>query len=178
MNDTNPRTLGGGPNGGYLQNDEDSGITVSFEFADGVILSESAKIEWNEGDLRITDVTEKFAKIKLFDNVSCNICSKSFKNKKFLTIHSVVHGEKEYKCEHCQKIFYQRQHLSRHKKIHAKKEARLVVESLSEFVELPRLQIDGAKISQKSQIDEAHFLVLKTFLTLIVAEIMKVKNYP
>ena len=67
MNDTNPRTLGGGPNGGYLQNDEDSGITVSFEFADGVILSESAKIEWNEGDLRITDVTEKFAKIKLFE---------------------------------------------------------------------------------------------------------------
>ncbi len=67
VNDTNPRTLGGGPNGGYLQNDEDSGITVSFEFADGVILSESAKIEWNEGDLRIVDVTEDSAKIKLFE---------------------------------------------------------------------------------------------------------------
>ena len=67
IDDTNPRTLGGGPNGGYLQNDEDSGITVSFEFADGVVLSESVKIEWNEGDLRIVDVTENSAKVKLFD---------------------------------------------------------------------------------------------------------------
>ena len=67
ISDTNPRTIGAGPNGGYLQNEEDSGITVSFEFADGVILSESAKIQWNEGDLRIIDITEKSAKIKLFD---------------------------------------------------------------------------------------------------------------
>jgi len=67
IDDTNPRTLGGGPNRGYLQNDDDSGITVSFEFADGVVLSESAKIEWNEGDLRIVDVAENSAKIKLFD---------------------------------------------------------------------------------------------------------------
>ena len=66
-NDTNPKTLGEGPNGGYLQNEEDSGITVSFEFADGVVLSESAKIEWNVGDLRIVDVTEESAKIKLFE---------------------------------------------------------------------------------------------------------------
>jgi len=65
--DTNPRTSGVGPNGGYLQNEEDSGITVSFEFADGVVLSESAKIEWNVGDLRIVDVTEESAKIKLFE---------------------------------------------------------------------------------------------------------------
>jgi len=67
IDDTNPRTLGGGPNGGYLQNDDDSGITVSFEFADGVVLSESAKIKWNEGDLRIVDVAENSVKIKLFD---------------------------------------------------------------------------------------------------------------
>jgi len=65
--DTNPRTLGAGPNGGYLRNEEDSGITVSFEFADGVVLSESAKIEWNVGDLRIVDVTEESAKLKLFE---------------------------------------------------------------------------------------------------------------
>lgn len=65
--DTNPRTIGGGPNGGYLQNDEDSGITVSFEFADGVVLSESAKIGWSEADLRILDISEESAKIKLFE---------------------------------------------------------------------------------------------------------------
>ena len=67
VSDTNPRTMGAGPNGGYLENEEDSGITVSFEFADGVILSESAKIEWNIGDLQIIDVTEESAEIKLFD---------------------------------------------------------------------------------------------------------------
>ncbi len=65
--DTNPRTDGNGPNGGYIQNEEDSGITVSFEFADGVVLSESAKIEWNEADLRILDISEESAKIKLFE---------------------------------------------------------------------------------------------------------------
>tara|TARA_Y100000590_G_scaffold319573_1_gene361675 strand:+ start:211 stop:1392 length:1182 start_codon:yes stop_codon:yes gene_type:complete len=65
--DTNPRTTGTGPNGGYLQNDEDSGITVSFEFADGVILSESVKIQWNKGDLKILDANQDSAKIKLFD---------------------------------------------------------------------------------------------------------------
>ena len=67
INDTNPRTMGAGPNGGYLENDEDSGITVSFEFADGVVLSESARIEWNRGDLKIIDVTEDSAKIKLIE---------------------------------------------------------------------------------------------------------------
>ena len=67
VDDTNPRTMGAGPNGGYLQNDKDSGITVSFEFADGIVLSESAKIEWNKGDLQIIDVTEDSAKIKLFE---------------------------------------------------------------------------------------------------------------
>lgn len=65
--DTNPKTIGDGPNGGYLQNDEDSGITISFEFAEGVVLTESAKIQWNEGDLRIIEISENFAKVKLFE---------------------------------------------------------------------------------------------------------------
>jgi len=76
IDDTNPRTLGSGPNGGYLQNDEESGITVSFEFADGVVLSESARIQWNEGDLRVNEVTEDSAKIKLFD-MDMNLNSES-----------------------------------------------------------------------------------------------------
>jgi len=67
IDDTNPRTLGGGPNGGYLQNEEDSGITVSFEFAEGVVLSESVKIEWNVGNLEIIDITEEAATIKLIE---------------------------------------------------------------------------------------------------------------
>ena len=67
IDDTDPRTLGGGPNGGYLQNEEDSGITVSFEFAEGVVLSESVKIEWNVGNLEIIDITEEAATIKLIE---------------------------------------------------------------------------------------------------------------
>lgn len=67
VDDTNPRTLGNGPNDGYLQNDRDSGITVSFEFADGVVLSESAKIKWNLGVIQIVDISEDSAKIRLFD---------------------------------------------------------------------------------------------------------------
>ena len=47
--DTQPRTLGSGPTSGFLEADRDDGITVSFEFADGVVLTKSAQIRWNEG---------------------------------------------------------------------------------------------------------------------------------
>ena len=65
--DTNPRTTGIGPNGGYLQVDEDSGITVSFEFADGVVLTESTNIEWNKGHLKFSEITDEFVIVKLYD---------------------------------------------------------------------------------------------------------------
>jgi hypothetical protein len=47
--DTHPRTLGSGPTSGFLEADRDDGITISFEFADGVVLTQSAQIRWNEG---------------------------------------------------------------------------------------------------------------------------------
>lgn len=47
--DTTPRTSGSGPNGGFLESDRDDGLTISFEFADGVVLTESAHIQWNVG---------------------------------------------------------------------------------------------------------------------------------
>ena len=47
--DTNPRTFGNGPTNGFLQTDRDSAITISFEFADGVVLTETALINWNIG---------------------------------------------------------------------------------------------------------------------------------
>ena len=37
--DTNPKTSGNGPTNGFLESDNDDSITVSFEFADGVVLS-------------------------------------------------------------------------------------------------------------------------------------------
>ena len=47
--DTTPRTVGTGPTSGFLEVERDSAVTVSFEFADGVVLSESAPVSWNIG---------------------------------------------------------------------------------------------------------------------------------
>ncbi len=49
--DTNPRTFGNGPTNGFLETDRDGAITISFEFADGVVLTETALINWNIGDV-------------------------------------------------------------------------------------------------------------------------------
>ena len=49
--DTNPRTVGTGPTNGFLEVKRDGGITVSFEFADGVVLTHSAMISWNIGQI-------------------------------------------------------------------------------------------------------------------------------
>ena len=49
--DTIPRTLGNGPTSGFLEVGRDSAITISFEFADGVILTESSLIRWNIGEI-------------------------------------------------------------------------------------------------------------------------------
>jgi hypothetical protein len=53
--DTVPRTSGGGPTNGFLQVDRDDGITVSFEFADGVVLTKSAKVSWNVGQIEFSN---------------------------------------------------------------------------------------------------------------------------
>ena len=47
--DTTPRTVGTGPTSGFLEVERDSAVTVSFEFADGVVLSESVPVFWNIG---------------------------------------------------------------------------------------------------------------------------------
>jgi len=49
--DTNPRTVGTGPTNGFLEVKRDGGITISFEFADGVVLTHSAMISWNIGQI-------------------------------------------------------------------------------------------------------------------------------
>ena len=50
--DTNPKTSGNGPTGGFLETKRDSGITISFEFADGVVLTQSVEVSWNIGNVR------------------------------------------------------------------------------------------------------------------------------
>jgi hypothetical protein len=50
--DTNPMTSGSGPTNGFLETQRDGGITISFEFADGVVLTKSVKVSWNVGGIR------------------------------------------------------------------------------------------------------------------------------
>jgi len=52
MPDTNPMTGGAGPTNGFLETQRDGGITISFEFADGVVLTKSVKVSWNVGEIR------------------------------------------------------------------------------------------------------------------------------
>jgi len=49
--DTNPRTFGNGPTSGFLEVDRDSAITISFEFANGVVLTKSVPVSWNLGTI-------------------------------------------------------------------------------------------------------------------------------
>ncbi len=53
--DTVPRTSGGGPTDGFLEVDRDDGITISFEFADGVVLTKSSRVSWNIGQIEFSD---------------------------------------------------------------------------------------------------------------------------
>jgi len=52
--DTIPRTIGNGPTSGFLEVDRDSAITISFEFADGVVLTESVPVSWNLGTIQFS----------------------------------------------------------------------------------------------------------------------------
>lgn len=68
--DTQPRTVGTGPTSGFLEADRDDGITISFEFADGVVLTQSAQIRWNEGKISLDKpsyLLHETAKIQIID---------------------------------------------------------------------------------------------------------------
>lgn len=52
ISDTTPRTMGNGPTGGFLETERDGGITISFEFADGVVLTQSVAVSWNIGNVQ------------------------------------------------------------------------------------------------------------------------------
>lgn len=55
QDDITPRTSGSGPNDGFLEIDRDDGITISFEFADGVVLTKSARVSWNIGNVQFSN---------------------------------------------------------------------------------------------------------------------------
>jgi hypothetical protein len=69
--DTTPRTTGNGPTSGFLETDRDSAITISFEFADGIVLTKSVPIQWNIGQIQFSEgtyLTEKTAVIRVIDS--------------------------------------------------------------------------------------------------------------
>jgi hypothetical protein len=69
--DTTPRTTGNGPTSGFLESDSDSAITISFEFADGVVLTESAPIKWNIGKIQFSEenyLSDNTAIIRVIDS--------------------------------------------------------------------------------------------------------------
>jgi len=53
--DTTPRTMGNGPTSGFLESDRDSALTVTFEFANGVVLTKSVPIQWNIGTIQFSE---------------------------------------------------------------------------------------------------------------------------
>jgi hypothetical protein len=68
--DTNPRTGGSGPNGGFLETKRDDGLTLSFEFAEGVVLTKSAHISWNVGQIEFSKtnyLTDEQVIVKVID---------------------------------------------------------------------------------------------------------------
>ena len=69
--DTNPKTSGNGPTNGFLESDNDDSITVSFEFADGVVLVESFPVSWNHGIIQFsqdTFLTNDLVQVRVIDS--------------------------------------------------------------------------------------------------------------
>ncbi|AJW71579.1 hypothetical protein [Nitrosopumilus adriaticus] len=69
--DTTPRTMGTGPTSGFLEVDRDSAVTISFEFADGVILTESAPVRWNAGTIQFTQevyLLDEIVTVRIIDS--------------------------------------------------------------------------------------------------------------
>ena len=71
--DTNPRTQplqNGGPMDGAIQNAHEDEITVTFQFAPGITVSETAKVRWNIGEVQWLNTPlsiRKTGKIRVID---------------------------------------------------------------------------------------------------------------
>ncbi|MDC0155139.1 hypothetical protein OAP30_04575 [Nitrosopumilus sp.] len=69
--DTNPKTSGNGPTNGFLEVENNDSITISFEFADGVVLTESIPITWNMGVIQFSKnifLTSDSVEIRVIDH--------------------------------------------------------------------------------------------------------------
>ena len=69
--DTTPKTSGNGPTNGFLEVENNDSITISFEFADGIVLTESVPITWNMGVVQFTQdifLTSDSVEIRVIDH--------------------------------------------------------------------------------------------------------------
>ncbi|MDC3291856.1 hypothetical protein OAU56_01375 [Nitrosopumilus sp.] len=69
--DTTPKTSGNGPTNGFLEVENNDSITISFEFADGIVLTESVPITWNMGIVQFTQdifLTSDSVEIRVIDH--------------------------------------------------------------------------------------------------------------
>ena len=69
--DTNPKTTGNGPTNGFLESDRYDSISISFEFADGVVLVESIPVNWNYGTIQFSQdvfLTNDSIQIRVIDS--------------------------------------------------------------------------------------------------------------
>ena len=69
--DTNPKTSGNGPTNGFLEVENNDSVTISFEFADGVVLTESIPITWNKGVIQFSKdifLTSDSVEIRVIDH--------------------------------------------------------------------------------------------------------------
>lgn len=67
QSDLTPRTAGNGPTSGTLEVDRDDGITLSFEFADGVVLTKSAHVQWNIGEVDFSNPDNNSITVRIID---------------------------------------------------------------------------------------------------------------
>jgi len=96
-----------------------------FQNSDSI--DECAEYSFNETNVKTeskeeqtqSDIVNKKLKIESSKNHECNICFKSFKEKRYLTSHIRTHtGERPYICNICAKAFKERKNLTSHMKTH------------------------------------------------------------